>query len=105
MEGREVRLGPKLVDLLAILVMESGHAVSNGRLIDLLWGLTASAAADVTLRSHVAHLRRKLGLRGDGGGADGLAAVGTNADAGYRLDLAPDQFDVRIFERRLAEGH
>jgi DNA-binding SARP family transcriptional activator/DNA-binding transcriptional ArsR family regulator len=105
-DGTAVRLGPKLVGLLAVLVMEAGRPLPGSRLIDVLWSPEPIGAADATLRSHISHLRRRLGLAAtsDGGEGDALTAVGTQAGAGYRLDLAPERIDARVFERKLAEG-
>lgn len=55
--GRPVRLGPKLVELLAILLVE---AVPASRVVQLLWDAAPPAGARATLRSHISHLRRAL---------------------------------------------
>lgn len=55
--GVPVPLGPRLVVLLSVLVMERGKAVPASRLVQLLWGASAPTAAATTLRSHVSHLR------------------------------------------------
>ncbi|SBT55002.1 AfsR/SARP family transcriptional regulator [Micromonospora narathiwatensis] len=97
---RPVRLGPKLVELLAILLVEAGSAVPASRVVELLWGTTPPPGARATLRSHVSHLRRALG------DADGpvVVTVGSGASAAYRLDVPADSVDHRRFERWCAEG-
>ncbi|MEH0818532.1 MULTISPECIES: AfsR/SARP family transcriptional regulator [unclassified Micromonospora] len=96
-----VRLGPKLIELLSILLIEVGSAVSAARIVDLIWGDAPPASARTTLRSHVSHLRRALKTRAD----DVLVTVGAgNGSAAYRLDVPPDAVDAYRFESRCAEG-
>ncbi|MET7426870.1 BTAD domain-containing putative transcriptional regulator [Dactylosporangium sp. NPDC005555] len=104
-DGVPVPLGPQLTTLLAILLLELGKPVPSRRLATLLAGDDASDAARVTLRSHVAHLRRALepgerGRRGKGL----IATVGHGTAAGYRLDLEPACVDAVRFEESLREG-
>ncbi|MFJ6194840.1 BTAD domain-containing putative transcriptional regulator [Micromonospora sp. NPDC092111] len=91
-----VRLGPKLVELLAILLVEAGSAVPAARVMDLIWGESPPPGARATLRSHVSHLRRALAARDE----RTLVTVG----ATYRLDVPPDAVDAHRFERWCAEG-
>ncbi|MFD2764335.1 AfsR/SARP family transcriptional regulator [Micromonospora eburnea] len=97
---RPVRLGPKLVELLAILLVEAGSAVPASRVVELMWGAEPPPGARATLRSHVSHLRRALG------DPDGpvVVTVGSGSSAAYRLDLPADAVDHRRFERWCAEG-
>ncbi|MFG1659939.1 BTAD domain-containing putative transcriptional regulator [Micromonospora chersina] len=92
-DGTPVRLGPKLVELLSVLLVDPGATVSTARTIDLLWGDEAPTGARTTLRSHVSHLRRAL---------PGAALV--TVGAGYRLDVSPDAVDAYRFERWCVEG-
>ncbi|BCJ56626.1 SARP family transcriptional regulator [Micromonospora endophytica] len=87
-DERPVRLGPQLVTLLSILLVEPGATVAVARIIDLMWHDDARAGARATLRSHVSHLRRAL---------PGAALV--NAGTGYRLDVPPEAVDAYRFER------
>jgi DNA-binding SARP family transcriptional activator len=52
--------GPKQRELLSLLLLHRGGPLSTERLVDALWGDTAPVGAEVTLRSHVSHLRRRL---------------------------------------------
>ncbi|MEU9504826.1 BTAD domain-containing putative transcriptional regulator [Micromonospora sp. NPDC048170] len=97
---RPVRLGPKLVELLAILLVEAGSAVPASRVVELMWGVTSPAGARATLRSHVYHLRRALRADGD----PVLRTVGSGGGVAYRLDLPDDAVDADRFERWCVEG-
>ncbi len=92
-DERPVRLGPKLVALLSVLLVDPGATVPAARIVDLIWGGEAPAGAGATLRSHVSHLRRAL---------PGAALV--SAGAGYRLDIPPDAVDAYRFERWCREA-
>ncbi|MGB2567661.1 BTAD domain-containing putative transcriptional regulator [Micromonospora citrea] len=93
-DDRPVRLGPKQVELLAILLVEPGAAIPATRIVDLMWGDERSPGARATLRSHVSHLRQALGAE------RALITVGT----AYRLDVPPDAVDAYRFERWCADG-
>ncbi|WP_139307339.1 AfsR/SARP family transcriptional regulator [Micromonospora pattaloongensis] len=95
--GRPVRLGPRLTELLSVLVLELGAAVPATRLVELLWGDPAPPSAAATLRSHVSHLRRALGPAS-------LVTVGSGAGVGYRLTAPPESTDAHRFERACADG-
>lgn len=100
-----VQLGPKVSGLLSALVLHAGRPVDAGQLVDLLWGKSASAAAETTLRSHVSHLRQKLGLPpGQGGPVATVRTVGTPASRGYLLEVAPGSIDTQVFESAVVEG-
>ena len=86
--------GRRQAALLAVLLLERGHAVSPARLVDELWDGKPPAAAQATLRSYVTRLRRVLG--------DG--AVIAREPGGYALRVADDTVDVGRFERLLHEG-
>lgn len=97
---RAVRLGPKLVELLAVLLVEAGSAVPAARVVELLWGGSPSPGARATLRSHVSHLRRALGAAQE----PVVVTVGAGGNAAYRLDVPPDAVDRHRFERWCGEG-
>ncbi|HET6967459.1 MAG TPA: BTAD domain-containing putative transcriptional regulator [Ornithinibacter sp.] len=84
--------GRKVRALLALLILHRGQAVPASRLVDELWGQAPPRGAEVTLRSHVSHLRRHLA---DVAAGDAL----TTDPAGYRLALPAGQVDVDRFER------
>ncbi|ROT26785.1 AfsR/SARP family transcriptional regulator [Micromonospora sp. HM5-17] len=103
-DGTHVRLGPRLTTLLSMLLVVNGQAVPASRLVRLLWGDEAPAAATVTLRSHISHLRRALSSGRPGNAAGILRTVGSGAGTAYRLDLPDDHLDVRRFERDCLAG-
>lgn len=103
--GAVIRLGPRQVELLSVLVIELGRPVLARRLVDLLWGTTAGDGAAPTLRSHVSHLRRALGPgRSAPAEASIVATVGTGPGLAYRLDLPPDCVDACLFEQQATQG-
>ncbi|WP_436498630.1 BTAD domain-containing putative transcriptional regulator [Actinokineospora sp. HUAS TT18] len=90
-DGQRLDLGgPKQRELVAMLVLHLDKVVTAGRLIEALWGSRPPASAEITLRTHVSHLRKRLGRAG--------AALVTERP-GYRLRLDPEQVDAWRFER------
>ena len=89
--------GSKQRALLSLLILYRNQAVSASRLVEGLWGDAAPRGADVTLRSHVSHVRRHLA-----GVARGDAL--TTGPAGYRLVVPTGQVDVDRFERLVGLG-
>jgi DNA-binding response OmpR family regulator len=78
---RTVRLTPTEFRLLYILAVNAGRVVAAPRLVEYAWGYDESDVA--LLKTHVCHLRRKLGLvRGGPGDIQSVARVG------YRLGVA-----------------
>lgn len=104
-EGSVVRLGPRQRALLIALALEAGRVLSSSRLIELLWDGAAPPSATATLRSHIAHLRRRLepGRTGMPVPFELLATESMGKGTGYALRLSPGQLDVHRFEQ-LVEG-
>jgi DNA-binding SARP family transcriptional activator len=73
--------------LLALLALQRGQPVSADRLIDALWGDGHAANPANALQAQIGQLRRTLG-----------AEAIVTSDAGYALDVQPDQVDVVRFE-------
>ena len=84
-------------ELLALLLINVNRCISAGRIAAALWHGEPPAGADVTLRTHVSHLRRRLA----GIGAQDVLVTG---QAGYGLLVGPDQIDVAQFEHLLKRG-
>src|SRR5215472_14283195 len=102
-DGREVDLGPRLQRaLLAILVVEAGHAVPVDRLIDLLWRDKPPAAAIASVQAYISQLRRVLE---PGRPARALAQVLVTQDPGYVLRAADDQVDALRFQALARHAH
>ena len=96
--GQRLELGGrKQRELLALLLINLNRSVPAGRIADALWRGAPPAGADVTLRTHVSHLRRQLAIIG------AQEALVTR-QAGYGLFVHPDQVDAAQFEHLLGLG-
>lgn len=89
--GQPVELGGrKQRELLAMLLMNANRCIPVGVIADGLWGGRPPAGADVTLRTHVSHLRRRLAAIG---AQDALVI----RQAGYGLFVGREQVDATRF--------
>ncbi len=94
--GQRAELGgPRPRALLTLLALEAGATVSIGRLIEILWDGEEPDGARNAVQVYVSRLRKSLGTAG----ATLVATAG-----GYQLDIAPDDVDVRRFERLVERG-
>ena len=71
---------------LALLALQRGQPVSVDRLIDVLWGDGQAAHPANALQAQIGQLRRTFG-----------AAAVITTEAGYALDVGPDEVDVVRF--------
>jgi DNA-binding SARP family transcriptional activator len=95
-DGRLVDVtGARQRAVLAILLLHAGEVVSTDRILDDVWGDDPPTAGAAALRVRISQLRRALGAGGE--------QLATRAP-GYVLRLAPDQLDLRRFERLVAVG-
>ena len=85
--------GVKQRTLLAVLALAQGEPVSADRLIDVLWGDGLVTNPANALQAQIGQLRRTLGP----------AAIATT-EAGYALDVAPDDVDVVHFAQLVRTG-
>ncbi|MCX8453702.1 BTAD domain-containing putative transcriptional regulator [Paenarthrobacter ureafaciens] len=90
--------GPKPRQVLEILLLNSGTAVSKTRLMELLWGGNHPAVALPTLESYVSVLRRHLQ---PGTGRSGPIRTVTG---GYAIDKALVDLDLDRFEMLTKQG-
>ena len=74
LEAHEARKGGSPVQLtrlefrvLSLLAMNAGRVIPHGRLIEHAWGHDGGDRA--MLKTHISHLRKKLGLQADGPGS------------------------------------
>src|SRR5215218_3889643 len=88
-------MGNRQRELLAILLLHAGEAVSTDRLMDSLWGEGQPAAGATALRVRVSQLRKALGPGGK---------TLVTRPPGYALVLERDGLDLRRFERELDEA-
>jgi DNA-binding SARP family transcriptional activator len=79
--------------LLAILLLHANEWLSADALIEALWGEDSPHTAQFALHNYVAQLRRALGHE----------LIVSHA-GGYALEIAPEQLDLRRFERLLEDS-
>ena len=79
--------GVKQRTVLALLAVHRGKPVSADRLIEALWGDRQVANPANALQAQIGQLRRTLG-----------ATAIVTAEAGYALDVGPDDLDAARFE-------
>ena len=77
--GREIHLTPIEYDLLRVLSVNAGRALSHDQLLRRVWRITTAADPQV-VRTHLRRLRRKLGDN-----ADSPSYIFTELGVGYRM--------------------
>src|SRR5262249_39797819 len=80
--------------LLSVLVLYRNEVVSQGRLVDELWGDAPPASAAHSVEAYVSRLRKTL----HDAGADGILST---RGGGYVLDVNGERYDVVRFEELL----
>src|SRR5262249_2173457 len=80
-DGRPLKLTPKDFELSALFLRNIGRVLPRGYLLDSVWGPRAATIVSRTLDTHIARLRRGVGLTRENGWR--LTAVYAR---GYRLD-------------------
>lgn len=93
--------GPKERAVLALLLVHANSTVSIDSLVEALWADRAPRTAERTVHAYVARLRRAIEPQREAG-AD--PSVLLTVGRGYRLAVAPDQFDAARFEALAAAG-
>src|SRR5215469_13519198 len=97
-DGRVIEIrGPRQRALLAILLLRANEPVSRDVLVHELWGDQPPPGAQGSLDVYVSRLRKVLTA------AAGDQVLVTRPGA-YCLQVTDEQFDVRRFERLVAEG-
>ncbi|MFS7877681.1 BTAD domain-containing putative transcriptional regulator [Streptomyces asiaticus] len=90
---------PRLRQILALLVVQSGRTVTLAELIDEMWGDTPPVSAQSTLQTYIYKLRKSL----EGSGLDSSEVLRTRPN-GYVLEVPDDCIDLRLFDRAVAQG-
>lgn len=85
--GASVQLTPLEFRILSLLMTNPGRIVPFARVFQYAWGYDSHETR--VLKTHVSHLRRKLGLP-----ADGPGAIRSVSSVGYRLIVAPAADDA-----------
>src|SRR3954451_10017359 len=87
--------GRKERAVLAYLLVHAGRSVGAGELVTAVWGDDASPGTTKSLQVRLSGLRNDLGA-----GTDLVRREG----AGYRLAIAPEDLDARVFEQLVDEA-
>jgi DNA-binding SARP family transcriptional activator len=102
-DGQLVRLSP-MPRVLLICLLLGGQPVSARRLAALAWGEDKPDGWQVTLRSHVSHLRRALRAAQSADDRGVLVTERVGADVCYALRIPPEGVDAIRFERLVTDG-
>lgn len=92
---------PKVLQVLAMLLMRPGKVVQGDLIIKELWAGDPPRSGRNTMQTHVWHLRRYI--EANGFASDGDQIIVTRAP-GYLLRVDPGQVDVAVFQRLAREG-
>ncbi|MET8701367.1 BTAD domain-containing putative transcriptional regulator [Kitasatospora sp. NPDC004723] len=94
-EGKQERAvrGARLRSLLVVLLLHPNQAVTTDRLQDALWHDDPPASGSAALHNLAARLRKVL--------SDGTGTRLSATPLGYRLAVADDELDYRVFEHHL----
>ncbi|MFE5621675.1 BTAD domain-containing putative transcriptional regulator [Streptomyces virginiae] len=93
-DGLAVRLnGRKTRSVLAALLLRSEHVVPVERLVAILWGESPPPTAVAQIQKCVSQLRGELGPE-----------LIIRSGNGYRLQLGEHRFDLRTFDRAVADA-
>lgn len=99
-EERSHSIGPwKEQIVLAILLLESGRVVSAQTLAERVWDEQVPTHARGTLQAYISRLRSRLRTAGDR-----VGLITSSAAGGYRLNVGPDQVDVRQFNQLISSA-
>ncbi|WP_258396562.1 AfsR/SARP family transcriptional regulator [Streptomyces sp. Amel2xB2] len=90
---------PRLRQILALLVVQSGRTVTLSELIDEMWGDDPPVSAQSTLQTYIYKLRKSL----EASGLESSEVLRTRPN-GYALQVPDDCIDLRLFDRAVAEG-
>ena len=91
--------------VLALLALQAGQVVPVPMLMEELWGVAPPRSALTTLQTYVLQLRRLIrsAPKSDGWSGDPKEVLATRYN-GYLLDVAPQDVDVKEYERLSALG-
>ena len=99
--GRRVEVSGPVRTLLALLARNPGEVVGTAQLIADMWGGQPPEAAETTLASYAARLRKAIDHTVAGAASDEVVA---SQPDGYLLAIGESNVDFCDFERLLGEG-
>ncbi len=99
--GRPADIAGSERTLLAILSRTPGEEVSTTSIIAGMWGSSPPDAAEKTVASHIARLRKALTVVAPDVDPTGVVVT---MPSGYILALPPSNVDITLFERLVADG-
>lgn len=77
-DGEPIELAPKEIQLLKLLIKNTGHVMTREKLIDGVWGIDAPLY-DRTIDTYIRRIRQKLDLN----------CIATVKGVGYRFEVSP----------------
>lgn len=86
--------GPKLQQLLALLVMRANKIVQVDTLVDELWSEAPPRTALSSVRTHIYNLR----------GSAAISDLLVTEPSGYTLKVDPERIDSKVFAKLVAQG-
>nr|WP_245645958.1 BTAD domain-containing putative transcriptional regulator [Pseudonocardia acaciae] len=84
---------PKLLAVLAVLLLQANRVVTSEQLFSLVWGNHPPRSVRGRLQVHVSELRALLGT-------DVITRVGN----GYKINVAPGELDLQVFTDAVAQA-
>ncbi|XUL92257.1 AfsR/SARP family transcriptional regulator [Streptomyces galilaeus] len=90
--------------ILAVLALRAGRVVPAATLMEEIWGQDIPRSAATTLQTYILQLRRKIANALGETPARTSKEVLVTSYGGYLLRAAPDDSDLREFERQSAAG-
>jgi SARP family transcriptional regulator, regulator of embCAB operon len=87
---------------LALLALHAGQVVQVSTLVDELWSLDPPRKPLQSVQTYILVLRRMISSATGGGPA--AKSVLATSHGGYMLNVAPEDIDVRRYERSAASG-
>ncbi|MEV7010587.1 AfsR/SARP family transcriptional regulator [Streptosporangium sp. NPDC051022] len=100
-QGVWVPRGPKVRQLLALLLLRPNQVVDIDMLAEELWDGAPPKTVVATIRTHVYHLRQMMAKES---GKPEIADLLVTETTGYQLRVTEEQVDVRHFQRLVADG-
>ncbi|SDJ98039.1 DNA-binding transcriptional activator of the SARP family [Actinopolyspora mzabensis] len=92
---------PKLLQIMALLILQAGKTVHTDSIIWELWSESPPRSVRTAIQTYVYQLRRSI--EENGLATNGECVLETKTP-GYRLCVSPEQIDVFLFQRLCSQG-